>query len=99
MGRSSLAPWLRRWIRLAGVARRPGSPPFDELLEAPGTPRPEFRRALESLGASTPEEFARSQGLAERAQVLGAGAHTVEQQQEFGGLCGSFVRSLNDEVI
>lgn len=42
---------------------------YDELFDASGAPRAGLRRVLESLGASTPEEFARSQGLAEMAML------------------------------
>ncbi|MEZ0311545.1 MAG: circularly permuted type 2 ATP-grasp protein [Myxococcota bacterium] len=40
---------------------------FDELCSADGAPRQAFRRALESLGRLTPEEFTRCQNLAELA--------------------------------
>ncbi len=40
---------------------------YDELFEASGQPREGFQRVLTALGASTPDEFARSQALAEMA--------------------------------
>ena len=42
---------------------------YDELFDADGVPRSGMRRVIESLGASTPEEFERSQGLAELAML------------------------------
>jgi uncharacterized circularly permuted ATP-grasp superfamily protein len=51
----------------AGLFDRYQTPPgtYDELFEGAGLPRAGFRRVLDALGASTPEDFARSQGLAE----------------------------------
>ncbi len=40
---------------------------FDELIGEGGAPRPEFRRSLDMLAALSPDEFARTQGLAELA--------------------------------
>jgi uncharacterized circularly permuted ATP-grasp superfamily protein len=40
---------------------------FDELIGDDGAPRPEFRRSLDMLAALSPDEFARTQGLAEMA--------------------------------
>ena len=40
---------------------------YDELFEASGVPRAGFQRVLRALGASSPEEFAKSQALAELA--------------------------------
>ena len=45
----------------------PGS--YDELVGPRGAPRANVQRALAHLGASTPEEFARCQALAEMALV------------------------------
>lgn len=45
---------------------------FDELISPERVPRPEFRRALEGLGAMSPDAFARAQGLAE-LQLLNQG--------------------------
>ncbi|MES3035543.1 MAG: circularly permuted type 2 ATP-grasp protein [Gemmatimonadota bacterium] len=42
---------------------------YDELFEAPGVPRGGFQRVLRALGASTAEEFARCQALAEMAML------------------------------
>jgi uncharacterized circularly permuted ATP-grasp superfamily protein len=49
----------------AGYPIAPGS--FDELIAQGGEPHPDFRRVVELLGARSPEEFARAQGLAELA--------------------------------
>ncbi|MEO7328299.1 MAG: circularly permuted type 2 ATP-grasp protein, partial [Minicystis sp.] len=43
----------------------PGS--FDELIAQGHEPHPDFRRVVELLGARSPGEFARAQGLAELA--------------------------------
>lgn len=40
---------------------------YDELFDERGVPRPSFGRIVASLGASTPEQFARAQALAELA--------------------------------
>ncbi|HWN71417.1 MAG TPA: circularly permuted type 2 ATP-grasp protein [Haliangium sp.] len=50
---------------LAGYPALPGC--FDELMDGDGQPRPEFRRCLETLAALSPDEFARTQALAELA--------------------------------
>ena len=50
---------------LAGYSPIPGA--YDELVAETGEPRPSFRRVVDLLGAFTPEEFARSHALAERA--------------------------------
>jgi uncharacterized circularly permuted ATP-grasp superfamily protein len=50
---------------LAGYPALPGC--FDELMDADGLPRAEFRRCLETLAAHSPDEFARAQALAELA--------------------------------
>ncbi|MCB9736988.1 MAG: circularly permuted type 2 ATP-grasp protein [Deltaproteobacteria bacterium] len=50
---------------LAGYPALDGA--YDELLGADGAARPEFRAALAMLGAMTPDELERAQGLAEVA--------------------------------
>lgn len=42
---------------------------YDELFEAPGVPRAGFQRVLAALGASSAEEFASCQALAEMAML------------------------------
>jgi len=46
---------------------RPIPGAWDELFQAPGEVRPEFRRAAAALGLRSRQEFARAQGLAEKA--------------------------------
>jgi uncharacterized circularly permuted ATP-grasp superfamily protein len=48
-----------------GYSAPPGT--WDELFEAPGVPRKDVGRAVESLGATTAEAFVRCQSLAELA--------------------------------
>ena len=42
---------------------------FDEMFESPGVPRPWLKRVLDALGASSPDDFARSQTLAELSML------------------------------
>jgi uncharacterized circularly permuted ATP-grasp superfamily protein len=60
MSATEAVPGLFRDYRLI-----PGT--CDELMDAEGAPRADFRRTLDLLGARTGEEFARSQALAELA--------------------------------
>jgi len=42
---------------------------YDELFESPGVPRAGLHRVLHSLGESTPDDFAKSQALAEMVML------------------------------
>jgi len=54
---------------MTSLFERYQSPPgtYDELFDATGAPRADFARVLTALGASSPDEFARCQALAEKA--------------------------------
>ena len=56
---------------MANLFDRYQAPPgtFDELFDGAGIAREDFRRVLDSLGASSPDEFAKRQGLAEIAMM------------------------------
>ncbi|PTL82400.1 circularly permuted type 2 ATP-grasp protein [Vitiosangium sp. GDMCC 1.1324] len=58
-----------RRLLVPGLFEGYGTPPgtFDELIGPGGIPRPDFLRLMEQLGGRTAEDFARLQGLAERA--------------------------------
>ncbi len=54
---------------MTSLFERYQSPPgtYDELFDASGAPRADFARVLAALGASSPDEFARCQAVAEKA--------------------------------
>ncbi|MCS7234770.1 MAG: FAD-dependent oxidoreductase [Armatimonadota bacterium] len=50
-GRTVTFSWIRRWMRLADIANRPGAPPVDELVDMCWETRLSRREFLQAAGA------------------------------------------------